>query len=149
MTENDGVVFFDDDNDNDSFEPIPNGTYVCTVAGVQQVKSSKKGTPGTKVTFRIAEGEHKGRQVWETFWHSPKALKLLKGFIRGGGEEAKEELIVNGEGGRTGIRIDEIADVMLGRTMSLDVTDGDEGYEEYKNVVPFSFRQAETADTPF
>jgi Protein of unknown function (DUF669) len=59
------------------FAPLPSGTYTCRViAG--ELFTAKSGTPGYKLTFRILDGEHAGRQVWHDLWLTPAALPMTK-----------------------------------------------------------------------
>jgi hypothetical protein len=57
--------------------PIPGGEYVAEVfAG--ELSESRSGTPGCKVTFRIIEGDYRGRRVWLDLWLTPDALRYTK-----------------------------------------------------------------------
>ena len=59
------------------FAPLPTGTYTARViAG--ELATSKNGTPGYKLTFRVLEGEHTGRQFWHDVWLTPAALPMAK-----------------------------------------------------------------------
>ena len=40
--------------------------------------TAKSGTPGYKLTFRVIEGEHAGRQFWNDVWLTPAALPMAK-----------------------------------------------------------------------
>ena len=56
---------------------MPAGTYTARVlAG--ELNTSKSGTPGYKLTFRVLEGEHTGRQFWHDVWLTPAALPMAK-----------------------------------------------------------------------
>lgn len=58
--------------------PIPRGDYVCHVVAGELSKSKSKGTPGYKLTFRIIEGDHKGRLLWHDLWLTENAIELTK-----------------------------------------------------------------------
>lgn len=36
------------------------------------------GTPGYKLTFKVLEGDHAGRQFWHDIWLTPAALPMAK-----------------------------------------------------------------------
>ena len=56
---------------------LPRGDYRCRVTDGELV-TSKTGTPGYAVTFRVDDGDHKGRKIWHTAWLTPAALPLAK-----------------------------------------------------------------------
>lgn len=59
------------------FAPLPPGEYTCRVlAG--ELFSAKKGTPGYKLTFEVAEGEYADRRVWHDLWLTAQALPMSK-----------------------------------------------------------------------
>jgi hypothetical protein len=59
------------------FAPIPAGEY-CFRIHSGELCSSKRGTPGYKVTLEVTEGELAGRRVWLDFWLTPAALPMTK-----------------------------------------------------------------------
>ena len=59
------------------FLPLPPGTYTARVLSGELFKA-KSGTPGYKLTFRVLEGEHAGRQFWHDLWLTPAALPMTK-----------------------------------------------------------------------
>jgi hypothetical protein len=59
------------------FVPLPSGAYDCHIEAVE-LFNAKTGTPGLKLTFRVAEGEHVGRYVWHDLWLTPAALPRTK-----------------------------------------------------------------------
>lgn len=59
------------------FAPLPAGTYTARVIG-GELFTAKSGTPGYKLTFRVLEGEHAGRQFWHDVWLTPAALPMAK-----------------------------------------------------------------------
>jgi len=60
------------------FTALPAGEYVAQiVAGVLET-SRTNATPGYKLTFRVMEGEHAGRQFFHDLWLTPAALAMTK-----------------------------------------------------------------------
>ena len=59
------------------FAPMPAGTYTARViAG--ELTNARSGTPGYKLTFRVIDGEHAGRQFWHDVWLTQAALPMAK-----------------------------------------------------------------------
>ena len=58
------------------WEPLPEGEYVMVVHEVEEV-TAKTGTPGIRVTFRVAVGEHRDHPVTDTLWITPKAMPFV------------------------------------------------------------------------
>lgn len=50
----------------DSFAPIPDGEYFCTVCD-SQIRKTKSGDDQLSLTYRIDDGEYKGRKVFDNF----------------------------------------------------------------------------------
>ena len=59
------------------FEPLPAGVYVAHVVR-GELFTAGTGTPGFKITFRVAEGEYEGRHVWHDVWLTPAAMAMAK-----------------------------------------------------------------------
>jgi hypothetical protein len=59
------------------FEPLPGGEYDARIIS-GELTTSRNGTPGYKLTFRVAEGEHEGRQFWNDIWLTAAALPMAK-----------------------------------------------------------------------
>lgn len=57
---------------------MPAGTYVCRIVSGELGTSKANATPGYKLTFRVLEGEHAGRQVWCDVWLTDAALPMAK-----------------------------------------------------------------------
>jgi hypothetical protein len=79
------------DNDRDSlsrswdeteaasdFAPLPAGEYVARIISGELFTSKTNATPGYKLTFRVLDGEHAGRQFWSDVWLTPAALPMAK-----------------------------------------------------------------------
>lgn len=58
--------------------PLPPGEYVAHVVAGDLSVSKTKGTPGYKLSFRVAEGEHQGRRFWHDVYLTPAALPMAK-----------------------------------------------------------------------
>lgn len=57
--------------------PLPRGEYLAEVHSIEATEA-QTGTPGVTLTFRIIEGEYKGRRIWHTVWITKNALKFAK-----------------------------------------------------------------------
>jgi hypothetical protein len=59
------------------FAPLPPGEYAFRIlAG--ELFTSKRGTPGYKLTLEVIEGDCEGRRAWCDFWLTPAALPMAK-----------------------------------------------------------------------
>jgi hypothetical protein len=59
------------------FAPLPKGEYTFRVlAG--ELFTSKRDTPGYKLTLEVTEGDFEGRRVWCDLWLTPAALPMTK-----------------------------------------------------------------------
>jgi hypothetical protein len=59
------------------FAPLPKGDYTFRIlAG--ELFTSKRGTPGYKLTLEVTEGDYEGRRAWCDFWLTPAALPMTK-----------------------------------------------------------------------
>src|SRR5262245_35874352 len=59
------------------FAPLPPGEYACRLVS-GELFNAKSGTPGYKICFEVAEGEHAGRRVWHDVWLTAQALPMAK-----------------------------------------------------------------------
>ncbi len=62
----------------EEFAPLPSGEYVARIIAGELEQSRKNATPGYKLTFRVLEGEHAGRQFWHDIWLTPAAVPMAK-----------------------------------------------------------------------
>jgi len=60
------------------FAPLPAGEYVARIIAGEPETSRTKQTPGYKLTFKVLEGEHTGRQFWHDIWLTPAAMSMAK-----------------------------------------------------------------------
>lgn len=58
--------------------PLPPGEYLAHIIGGDLETSRKNATPGYKLTFKVIEGEHAGRQFWHDCWLTAAALPQTK-----------------------------------------------------------------------
>jgi hypothetical protein len=59
------------------FAPLPKGEYTFRIlAG--ELFTSKRGTPGYKLTLQVTEGDFSGRRVWCDLWLTEAALPMTK-----------------------------------------------------------------------
>lgn len=59
-------------------DPLPAGDYVAHIIAGDLETSRTNRTPGYKLTFRVCEGPHTGRQFWHDCWLTPAALPQTK-----------------------------------------------------------------------
>lgn len=95
--------------DTKGFDAIPSGTYACTVfeAQMQETKGGPEaklpaGTPKINVQFRISEGEHENRRLFNAYVIPPadyvnaaKLKGMLVNFLKAVGYDEKK--IVSGK----------------------------------------------------
>ncbi|MDZ4849420.1 MAG: hypothetical protein SGI77_08995 [Pirellulaceae bacterium] len=58
--------------------PLPAGEYVTHIVGGELESSRRNETPGYKLTFKVIEGEFKGRLFWHDCWLTSAALPQTK-----------------------------------------------------------------------
>ena len=77
----DAYKLFDDATpaEERSRDPVPEGHYVADIVpnGCEMFKA-KSGTDGYKLAFLIAEGPHKGRRLWMSFWLTKAAAPIAR-----------------------------------------------------------------------
>ncbi len=59
------------------FAPLPAGEYTFRIAS-GDLFTSKRGTPGYKLTLEVTEGNFEGRRAWCDFWLTQAALPMTK-----------------------------------------------------------------------
>jgi hypothetical protein len=62
----------------EEFSPMPAGKYTCHLIDGELSNSSRKGTPGYKMTFKVIDGEHAGRKLWHDIWLTPASMSMAK-----------------------------------------------------------------------
>jgi hypothetical protein len=76
----------------EDFAPLPAGEYSCRVLAGELFNAKQRGTPGYKLTFEVAEGEHAGRRVWHDLWLTAQALPMTKRDLAKLGVTSVEQL---------------------------------------------------------
>ena len=69
---------WDDTEAAEDFAPLPSGEYVARIIAGDLVTGRTNGTPGYKLTFKVIDGDHAGRQFWHDIWLTPAALPMAK-----------------------------------------------------------------------
>ena len=59
------------------FAPLPKGEYTFRLVS-GELFTSKRGTPGFKLTLEVTEGDFEGRRAWCDLWLTPAALPMTK-----------------------------------------------------------------------
>jgi hypothetical protein len=59
------------------FRLLPAGIYIARIVS-GELATAKNGTPSYKLTFKVLEGEHAGRQFWHDVWLTAAALPMAK-----------------------------------------------------------------------
>lgn len=137
----------------DGFEPMPRGVYDAVISdGVETVvgpdgKPENVGKPMFKWEFTIQDEEYEGRKAWLNTTVTPRALPILKSFLKAVGytEEELED---------SNFTLD--SDDVVGRNCKIVLTVGVNPKTKEKNnsvrrVLPIDFEEevaAETADLP-
>ncbi len=75
----------------DDFAPLPPGEYTFRIL-CGELTTSKRGTPGYKLTLEVTEGEYEGRRAWHDVWLTHAALPLAKRDLTKLGVTALEQL---------------------------------------------------------
>ena len=73
------------------FAPLPGGTYVCRLNS-GELRQARTGTAEYKLTFKVLDGEHKGRWVWHSLYLTPAALPMTKRDLAKLGVTSPEQL---------------------------------------------------------
>ncbi|HEY2841805.1 MAG TPA: DUF669 domain-containing protein [Pirellulales bacterium] len=76
----------------DDFAPLPAGEYVARVLRGEPFNGKSNGTPGYKLTFRVLEGGHEGRQFWHDVWLTEAAVPMAKRDLANLGVTSPEQL---------------------------------------------------------
>lgn len=69
---------------------IPNGGYVLSVTSVEKKRSESSGNEYLSWEFKIAEGKHKGKKVWDNTSLQPQALWRLRNLFEAMGVEIED-----------------------------------------------------------
>ena len=74
-------------SDTESQAPLPEGDFLFEVDDVEQKTSENSGADYLSITFKVAEGEFKGKKVWHNCSLQPQALFNLRGVLEALGFE--------------------------------------------------------------
>jgi hypothetical protein len=77
-------------SDTESQTPLPEGDFLFEVDDVEQKTSENSGADYLSVTFKVAEGEFKGKKVWHNCSLQPQALFNLRGVLEALGFEVPQ-----------------------------------------------------------
>jgi len=70
-------INFDAIPDADSYEPLPDGDYVCYLDTIEEA-TTKNGNDMWKLTWVIEDGEHAGRKIFDNMVFSERAMRRIK-----------------------------------------------------------------------
>src|SRR5947209_12475110 len=59
------------------FAPLPKGEYTFRIL-TGELFTSKRGTPGYKLTLEVTEGEFAGHRAWSDHWLTGPAMPMTK-----------------------------------------------------------------------
>lgn len=118
--------------DAKSFTPVPEGSYHCEVAAVEQT-TTNRGDEMWKLKLKVLEGEHEGRHLFDNLVFSPAALKRVKFVCTRLGLDTSGELdltpaMLRGRTALVTVQIEQYVD--------------DEGRERSRNKIPFDAYEA-------
>ncbi|MDA9857488.1 DUF669 domain-containing protein [Rubripirellula sp.] len=60
------------------YDVLPKGEYVADIIKGDAIESRSKGTPGYRLTFEVADGDHAGARFWHECWFTEAALSRTK-----------------------------------------------------------------------
>lgn len=60
------------------YDVLPKGNYVADIVKGDAIESRTKGTPGYRLTFEVADGDHTGSRFWHECWVTERALSRTK-----------------------------------------------------------------------
>ena len=75
-----------------SYDPLPNGSYPCQVESAEET-STRKGQPMWKVRWRVTEGPHSGRIVFDRVSFSEKALPRVQQLLESVGIDITSQIV--------------------------------------------------------
>jgi len=77
-------------SDTESQGTLPEGDYLLEVDEVEQKTSENSGNDYLAITFKVAEGQYKGKKVWHNCSLQPQALFNLRGVLEALGFEVPQ-----------------------------------------------------------
>lgn len=79
-----------DFSDTESQASLPEGDFLFEVEDVEQKTSESSGNDYLSLTFKVADGEFKGKKVWHNCSLQPQALFNLRGVLEALGFEVPQ-----------------------------------------------------------
>ena len=121
-------VDFNGVGDVDSYDPIPDGRYLCRLTEVE-TDSTRNGDEMWKLRFTVEDGSHAGRYIFDNMVFSAAAMKRVK-------------LICSRLGLNTTGELDLTPELVKGRRCVITVHSeeyvDDQNQTKRRNVVPFA-----------
>lgn len=121
-------IDFNNVEDVKGFNPLPDGEYVCRVAGVEEA-ATQRGDEMWRVRFVVESGPHKGRYIFDNISFGALAVKRVKLLCSCLGIDVTcEQDLTPGD--------------VIGRTCCVTVAteeyEDQEGNTKLRNTVPFA-----------
>lgn len=69
---------------------LPNGQYVLSVTSVEKKRSESSGNDYLSWEYKVSEGKHKGKKVWDNTSLQPQALWRLRGLFEAMGIDIED-----------------------------------------------------------
>jgi hypothetical protein len=85
---------------------LPNGPYILAVTSVEKKRSESSGNDYLAWEYKVSEGKHKGKKVWDNTSLQPQALWRLRNLLEAMGMEIED--------GEMDIDLDELAGELVG-----------------------------------
>ena len=85
---------------------LPNGPYILAVTSVEKKRSEASGNDYLAWEYKVSEGKHKGKKVWDNTSLQPQALWRLRNLLEAMGMEIED--------GEMDIDLDELAGELVG-----------------------------------
>lgn len=115
-------------DDVQDFSPLPDGKYLCKLAGIEEA-STQYGDEMWKLRFEVIKGEHTGRFIFDNLVFSEAAMKRVKLICSRLGLDVSSEIEITPE-------------LLEGRKCYVSVLteeyEDNEGNNKKRNVVPFA-----------
>lgn len=77
---------------DEEFEPLPPDAYECEVYDVEK-RNTESGNPYLAWTFKVVEGQYKGRHLWLNTSLLPQALWKLRAILKRLGVEVPKGVV--------------------------------------------------------
>lgn len=121
-------IDFNDIPENDDFNPIPEGKYLCRLEAIEE-KSTKKGDEMWSLRLEVQDGEYNGRVIFDNMVFSSAAMKRVK-------------LICSRMGIDTSGEVDLSPADLQGRMVIVETVieeyTANDGSQKKRNTVPFA-----------